>query len=159
MQQMRRKRKFMNSEVSYPEFKWAELGSKDYLYAIASINRAYNLMLAIGKADDAFRVKAKGLDYMLNCDDKKQFKSAIKNIHRRYRNHIKAGKARLQNFQADAEIIPDPRRHKDMIIPIPTNRDVMTKEQILTFEQYLSTLNVSWCSNCRESQMGIPGNG
>ena len=153
MKQMRRKRKFMNSKVSYPEFKWAEFASKDYLYAIASINRAYNLMLAIGKADDAFRVKAKGLDYMLNCDDKKQFKSAIKNIYRRYRNHIKAGKARLQNFQADTEIIPDPRRHKDLIIPIPTNRDVMTKEQILTFEQYLSTLNVSWCSICRESQI------
>ena len=54
----------------------------------------------------------------------------------------------------NTEFLPDPRNyhHRPGILP-PTNRETLVKEQILEFEQYLSSLNVFKCSICLECKI------
>ena len=47
----------MDSPVTYPEFKWAELGSNEYLKAIDEINDMYRKMMTIGKSKKVFHDK------------------------------------------------------------------------------------------------------
>ena len=127
--------------LKYPTFKWTEDGSQKYFKAIRRINRAYREMLQIGKVEDAFFNKEKkGLAYMLTCATEKELYKVLRHIRNRYKKEMKTGNGHLQNFNLDAEILPDPLKHGRMPDkPFPTNHDVEVKKQILTFEHYLST--------------------
>ena len=144
----------LESRPTYPDFEWTDLGSQDYWDAITSINTSYRNMLEIGKANDAFRVAREGVSTMLTAKTKEDFLKAKANVNRRYTNHLKANKAVLQNFRVNTEFLPDPRNyhHRPGILP-PTNRETLVKEQILEFEQYLSSLNVFKCSICLECKI------
>ena len=152
MKRMRKEENHLNARPTYPDFKWAELGSKEYWDAITDINDAYRKMLEIGKTKDTFRAAKDGVSTMLTAQTQEDFAKAKKNIKMRYTNHMKANKATLKNFQLKTELIPDPRK----FVPgklAPTNRETIVKEQILTFEQYLSSLNVFKCSVCMECKI------
>ena len=49
--------KQMNSNIKYPDFEWAVIGSKDFLDTIDDINDVYRKMLIIGKAAEVFHDK------------------------------------------------------------------------------------------------------
>jgi hypothetical protein len=67
---------------------------------------------------------------------------------------MKANKATLNNFQLMTELIPDPIKYTNLPDQRPpTNRETIVKEQILTFEQYLSSLNILKCSVCLECKI------
>ena len=151
MSRMRRKKKHMDSEVNYPDIKWAILGSQEYLDAITAINKAYRKMLEIGKSQETFRQAKGDVLSMLTADSKINFKKAEKANNRRYDRHIKANKGTLKNFRVNTEFIPHPKKYANLKDKRhPTNRETMIKEQVLTFEQYLSMLNIFKCSVCLE---------
>ena len=154
MKRMRKAIKHLDSRLTYPDFEWAEIGSRDYWDAISDINKSYRNMLEIGKTKDAFTVAKEGVSTMLTAKTKEEFEKAKYNVNRRYTNHVSAKKAVLQNFRLETELIPDPRKYCSLPErQPPTNREVLVKEQILTFEQYLSSLNVFKCSLCLECQI------
>jgi hypothetical protein len=108
-------------------------------------------MLRIGDAHDVFRKSRDNVSSMLHAKTEGEFKLAEKNINQRYDRHIKAKKGRLENFRVKTELLPNPRKYlNSKTKKIPTQRETMAKEQILTFEQYLSTLNVLKCPVCLE---------
>ena len=154
---MRKKRKeaqHLDSRPPYPHFEWAEVGSQEYWDAITDINESYRNMLKIGKSHDVFRVAKEGVSTMLTAKTKDEFKKAKGNIKKRYTTHMKANKATLNNFQLRTELIPDPRKYTNLPDQRPpVNRETIVKEQILTFEQYLSSLNILKCSVCLECKI------
>ena len=85
---------------------------------------------------------------------REDFAKAKVNVKKRYTNHFQANKAVLQNFWLKTELIPNPRKYWSLPDQRPpTNRETLVKEQILTFEQYLSSLNVFKCSLCLECKI------
>ena len=157
MVRVNKEKKEMNSRLLYRSFNWTEDGSKEYWKAITDVNKAYRKMLMIGKADEAFRSSDEGLEFLLNTNDVKEFKRALKNINNRYRNHVKADKGMLNNIALkDLEILPDPRTYANRENQqLPTKRDVLMNEEILEFEHYLSTLNMHKCSICMECKIQV----
>ena len=88
---------------------------------------------------------------MLYAKTEVEFKQAEENSNKRYAHDVKAKKGRLWNFQVRTELIPNPRKYMNhRTNNIPTHRQTMAKEQILTFEQYLSSLNILKCPVCLE---------
>ena len=151
MQKFKRKANFLNSRPTYPDFEWTEKGSPDYWEALTAINDSYRKMLEIGKAKNVFRIERKDVSNMLNAKTREEFFKTKTNVMRRYTNHIDDKKARLINFQMKTELVPDPRKYgRNSGLCAPTNREIIVKEQILTFEQYMSSLNIFKCSICKE---------
>ena len=104
-------------------------------------------MPEIGKTQDVFRVAKEGVSTMLTAKTKDDFKKTKVNVKKRYTSHMKANKATLDNFQLRTELIPDPRKYTALPDQCPpTNRETITKEKNLRFEQYLSSLNILKCS-------------
>ena len=67
-------------------------------------------------------------------------------MKRNYRNYLKTPKSKLGHFCVDIEILPHP--HKYGLGPtrkFPTNREIIAKERIITFEHYMASLNVLKC--------------
>ena len=154
MKRMRKAIQHLDSRPTYPHFEWAEIGSQDYWDAISDINNSYRNMLEIGKTRDAFRVARDGVSTMLTAKTKDDFVKAKVCVRKRYTNHLQANKAVLQNFRIESELIPDPRKYCSLPDQRPpTNRETLVKEQILTFEQYLSSLNIFKCSLCLECKI------
>ena len=150
MRKVRRENKFLDSAPDYPTFTWAEKGSDEYYTAIDAINSSYRKMLKIGKAQDAFRHANDNVSSMISAQSKSEFDTAKRNIDRRFDRHIKSGKGVLKNFNLRTELLPNPRRYANSGRKIPSRRQTIINEEILTFEQYLSTLNVFKCTVCFE---------
>ena len=147
----RKHQQFMNSDVAYPTFPWAELGSQEYIDAIERVNGAYRDMVAIGKGPQKFRDK---ITPMLTAKSKQEFMTAHKSLRRTYNDHLKKKKASLERFNVETEFYPDFRKYgRSEDQKLPTNRDVIAKERILTFEQYMASLNVFKCSVCLECRI------
>lgn len=123
MKRMRKAIQHLDSRPTYPHFEWAEIGSQDYWDAISDINNSYRNMLEIGKTRDAFRVARDGVSTMLTAKTKDDFEKAKANVNRRYRNHLQANKAVLQNFRIESELIPDPRKY----CSLPDQRPLQTE--------------------------------
>ena len=154
IRRMRKAIKHLARRPTYPDFEWAEIGSQDYFDAISDINNSYRNMLEIGKTKDAFRVAREEVSTMVTAKTKEDFAKAKVNVKKRYTNHLQANKAVLRNFRLKTELIPDPRKYCSLPDQRPpTNRETLVKEQILTFEQYLSSLNVFKCSICLECKI------
>jgi hypothetical protein len=151
---LRKEQKQLNIRQNYPDIHWTTIGSQDYFKAIRQINDVYRKMLAIGKVNEALRRTTQGIDYLLRCNTKTQFDRGIRNINDRYNRYKRSNKGMLKNFRIHTELIPDPNRYKNCrIMNNPTNREIMTKEQILAFEQYLTTLNIFKCTVCLECRI------
>ena len=151
MKNSRRKNRFLDSRPTYPNFEWTARGSSDYWKALDFINASYRKMLEIGKAKTVFRSERKDVTNMLNAKTREEFFQAKTNIQSTYVRHIEANKARLKNFRVNTELVLDPRKYsRNSNLSPPTNREIIVKEQILTFEQYMLSLNIFKCSICRE---------
>ena len=79
----------MDSPVTYPEFKWAELGSNKYLKAIDEINDMYRKMIKIGESKRVFRDK---VCPMILAKTQDEFKGERKRLSKKYWNHTRKSK-------------------------------------------------------------------
>ena len=152
MRRRRREQKQMDSVPNYPKFDWVEKDTEEYYDAIDTINECYRKMLKIGKARAVFREAKDDVSNLLKAKTKKEFLTAKKNIEERYKRNIDNGCVGvLHNFKVKTELIPNPRKYQHQHqANIPTEREIIAKEEILAFEQYLSSLNVFKCSICLE---------
>ena len=75
-------------------------------------------------------------------------------MKRNYRNYLKTPRSKLGNFRVDTEILPYPYKYgRGPACRFPNNREIIAKERILTFEQYMASLNVFKCSVCLECEI------
>jgi hypothetical protein len=143
---IKKERERLNSPITYPEFKWTELGSQEYLNAIDDINSVYKMILKSGA--DSSQVQE-----MLDAKSKKDFVRIRTNIRRNYKNHVESGKPVL-DLQLDAEFVPHPHVYgRGKKEKFQTVREQLVIEKILSFEQYMATLNIFKCSVCLECQI------
>ena len=82
-----------------------------------------------------------------------QVKSGVsenqKNIILRYNRYVTTGAPRL-SISIDVEIVPDPRIYANSKQPMPTEREILVKEQILEHEFITNNLNIVKCNVCLE---------
>ena len=90
----------------------------------------------------------------MTAKTKEEFKKAKCNINQKYWNHIHTNKTVLFNLSIDAEYVLDPRQYScHPGQSLPTRREIIVKENILTFEHYMANLNMFMCSQCKECQI------
>ena len=119
--------------------------------AIDDINDLYRKMLRIGKAAEIFHDKE---CLMVTSKTKVEFIKHRDTMRRNYRNYIKTPKATLDNFRVNTELLPHPHKYgRGPSSRFPTNREIIAKERILTFEHYMASLNVFKCSVCLECEI------
>ena len=149
--QFRAAKKHLNSNIKYPDFTWTDVGSEEYLNAIDDINDLYRKMLEIGKAAEVFHDKECP---MMSAKTKKEFQKHRDSMRRNYRNYLNTPKSKLGHFRVDSEILPHPHKYgRGPTSRFPTNREIIAKERILTFEHYMASLNVLKCSVCLECEI------
>ena len=74
---------------------------------------------------------------------------AKKNILLRYNRYVKTGAPRL-TISIDVEIILDPRKYANSNKPMPSQKEILVKEQILEHKFITNNLNVVKCNVCLE---------
>jgi hypothetical protein len=72
---------------------------------------------------------------------------AKKNILLQYNQYVKTGAPRL-TISIDVEIIPDPRKYANSNKPMPSQREILEKEQILEHKFITNYLNIVKCNVC-----------
>ncbi len=137
------------SDLNYFTFDWAEFMSKDYFQVIDSINDCYKNMLEIGKCNKVFRPDHGNLPDISTAKSRNDFFMAKKNILLRYNRYVKTGAPRL-TISIDVEIIPDPRKYAKSNKLMPSQREILVKEQFLEHEFLTNNLNIVKCNVCLE---------
>ncbi len=130
-------------------FTWVEFMSKDYFRVIDAINDCYKKMLEIGKCTEVFRPAGGQQPDILMAKSKKEFMREKENISWRYNRYVTTGAPRL-SISIDVEIVPDPRKYANSKQPMPTERKILVKEQILEPEFITNNLNIVKCKVCLE---------
>jgi hypothetical protein len=131
----------LNSESNNFTLDWAEFMSKDYFQVINSINDCYKKILEIGKCNKVFRPDHGSLPDILTAKSRIDFFKAKKNILLQYNQYLKTGAPRL-TISIDVEIVPDPRKYSNSSKPMPSQREILVKEQILEHEFLTENLNI-----------------
>ena len=138
----------MDSPVTYPEFKWAELGSNEYLKVIDKISVMYRKMIKIGKSKRIFHDK---VCPMISAKTQDKFKRERRHLYQKYWNHTRKSKTTLPKISDDVVFVPHPHKYRDSRVKrLPTLSEIIARERILEFEYYMETLNMFRCSTCRE---------
>jgi hypothetical protein len=82
-----------------------------------------------------------------------QVKSGVsenqKNTFLRYNWYVTTGAPRL-SISIYVEIVPDPRKYTNSKQPMPTESEILVKEQILEHEFITNNLNIVKCNVCLE---------
>jgi hypothetical protein len=123
--------------------------SKDYFQVIDSINDCYKKMLEIGKYNEVFRPDHGGLPDILTAKSKIDFFKAKKNILLQYNRYLKTGAPRL-TISIDVKIVLDPRKYANSNKPMPSQREILVKEQILEHKFLTKNINIVKCNVCLE---------
>ena len=96
-----------------------------------------------------FRPAGGGQPDILMAKTKKEFMREKENISWRYNRYLSTGAPRL-SISIDVEIVPDPRKYANSKQPMPTEREILVKEQILEHEFTTNNLNIVKCNVCLE---------
>jgi hypothetical protein len=123
--------------------------STEYFRVIDAINDCYKKMLEIGKYTKVFRPVGGRQPDILTAKSKIEFMSEKENISRHYNRYVTTGAPRLSIF-IDVEIVPDPRKYANSKQPMPTEWEILVKEQILEHEFTTNNLNIVKCNVCLE---------
>jgi hypothetical protein len=67
----------------------------------------------------------------------------------RYNRYLTTGAPRL-SISIDVEIVPNPRKYANSKQPMPTEREILVKEQILEHKWTTNNLNIVKCNVCLE---------
>jgi hypothetical protein len=121
--------------------------SKDYFQVINSINDCYKKIFEIGKCNEVFRPDHGDLPDILAAKTRNDFFMAKKSILLRYNQYVKTGAPRL-TISIDVEIVPDPRKYANSNKPMPSQREILVREQILEHEFLTNNLNIVKCNVC-----------
>ena len=136
----------MDAPVTYPEFKWAELGSNEYLKAIDEINDMCREMITIGESKKVFHDKACP---MISAKTQDEFKREQKRLSDKCWNYTRKSKTTLPKISDDVAFVPHPHKYRSSPAKrLPTLREIIARERILEFEHYTETLNMFRCSTC-----------
>ena len=140
--------KKINSPVNFPLFKWVKFGTNDYFKAIDEINDVYRKVLMIGEAKKVFCDK---VCPMMTAKTKDEFKKACRSLNEKYWKYTRTSKATLPKISVDVVFVPDPRKYRGTPGQrLPTLREIIAKERILEFKNYMENLNMFTCSQFRE---------
>ena len=123
----------LNTDANYIRFDWVEFMSAEYFRVIDAINECYKKMLEIGKCAEVFRPVGGRQPDILTAKSKAEFQKSKKNIILRYNRYVTTGAPRL-SISIDVEIVPDPKKYANSKQPMPTEREILVKEQILEHE-------------------------
>ncbi len=104
-------------------------------------------MLEIVKCNKVFRPDHGGLPDILTAKSRNDFFIGKKNILLRYNWYNKTGAPRL-TISIDVEIVPDPRKYANSNKPMPSQREILVKEQIFEHEFLTNNLNIVKCNEC-----------
>ena len=138
--------------ANYIQFDWVEFMSKEYFGVVEAINECYKKMLEIGKCKEVFRRVDGNQCELLTAKSKKDFLNAKKNILSRYSRYVDSGAPKL-TISIDVGLVPDPRKYTISGQAMPTERNILVKEQLIEQEFVTNNLNIKKCNTCLECHM------
>jgi hypothetical protein len=142
----------LGKRADYILFDWVEFMSKEYFGVIDAINECYRKMLEIGKCKEVFQHVDGNQCEILEAKSKKEFLNAKKNILLRYSRYVNSGAPKL-TISIDVEFAMDPRRYTNSGQKMPTEREIIVKEQLLEHKFVTNNLNIQKCNTCLECHM------
>ena len=98
----------MDSPVTCHKFKWAELGSNEYLKAIDEINDMYRKMITIGESKKVFHDK---VCPMISAKTQDEFKRERRRLSVKHWNYTRKSKTILPKISDDVAFVPRPPQH------------------------------------------------
>jgi hypothetical protein len=87
-------------------------------------------MLEIGKCKEVFQRVDGNQCELLRAKLKQEFFNAKKNILLRYSRYVKSGAPKL-TISINVELAPDPRKYTNSGQEMPTEKEIIVKEQLL----------------------------
>jgi hypothetical protein len=123
--------------------------SKEYFGVIDAINECYRKMLEIGKCKEVFQRVYGNQCELIQAKLKQEFLNAKKNILLGYSCYVNSGAPKL-TISIDVELAMDPRRYTNSGQEMPTEREIIVKEQLLEHEFVMNNLNIQKCNTCLE---------
>ena len=142
----------LEKSANYIQFDWVEFMSKEYFGVVEAINECYKKMLEIGKCKEVFRRVDGNQCELLTAKSKKDFLNAKKNILSRYSRYVDSGAPKL-TISIDVELVPDPRKYTNSGQAMPTEREIIVKEQLIEHKFVTNNLNIKKCNTCLECHM------
>ncbi len=109
-------------------------------------------MLEIGKCNKLFRPDHGSLPDILTAKSRIDIFMTKKDIVLQYNWYVKTGAPWL-TISFDVEIIPDSRKYANSDKPVPSQREIFVKEQILEREFITNNLNIVRRNVCLECHM------
>ena len=89
---------------------------------------------------------------LLRAKLKQEFLNAKKNILLHYSRYVNSGAPKL-TISIDVELAPDPRKYTNSGQEMPTEKEIIVKEQLLKHEFVTNNLNIQKCNICLECHM------
>ena len=142
----------LGKRADYLMFDWVQFMSKEYFGVIDAINECYRKMLEIGKCKEVFQRVDGNQCELLRAKLKQEFLNAKKNILLRYSRYVNSGAPKL-TISIDVELAPDPRKYTNSGQEMPTEKEIIVKEQLLKHEFVTNNLNIQKCNICLECHM------
>ena len=139
----------LGKRADYLMFNWVQFMSKDYFGVIDAINECYRKMLEIGKCKEVFQHVDGNQCELLRAKLKQEFLNAKKNILLHYSRYVNSG-APKSTLSIDVELAPDPRKYTNSGQEMPTEKEIIVKEQLLKHKFVTNNLNIQKCTFCLE---------
>jgi hypothetical protein len=127
----------LGKRADYIKFDWVEFMWKEYFGVIDAINECYKKILEIGVDRNQCE--------LLRAKPKKEFFNAKKNILLRYSRYVNTGAPKL-TISIDVELAPDPMKYTNSGQEMPTEREIIVREQLLEHEFATNNLNIQKCN-------------
>ena len=83
---------------------------------------------------------------------KQEFVNVKKNILLQYSHYVTSGAPKL-TISIDVELAPDPRKYTNSGQEMPTEKEIIVKEQLLEHEFVTNNLNIQKCNICVKCHM------
>ncbi len=122
--------KLGKKRTDYIKFDWVEFMSKECFGVIEAINECCKKILKIGKCKEVFQRVNGNQCELLRAKSKKDFFNAKKNKLLRYSRYVNSGAPKL-TISIDVELAPDPRKYTNSGQEMPTEREIIVREQLL----------------------------
>jgi hypothetical protein len=139
----------LGKRTDYIKFDWVEVMSNEYFGVIEAINECYKKMLEIGKCKEVFQCVNGNQCKLLRAKSKKEFLNAKKNILLHYSRYMNSGAPKF-TISIDVELALDPRKYTNSGQEMPTEREIIVREQLLKHKFVMNSLNIQKCNICLE---------
>ncbi len=142
----------LDKSANYIQFDLVKFMSKEYFGVVEAVNECYKDMLEIGKCKEVFwRVDGNQCE-LLPAKSKKECLNAKKNILLHYSRYGNSGAPKL-TISINVELAPDPWRYTNSGQAMPTEKEIIVKEQLIKHKFVTNNLNIQKCNTCLECHM------